>query len=75
MKLYHDCLPCLLRGAIDAVRRVTPDEAVREKVLRGVLGAAARADFRQPPPLMARTVHRLIREAAGSLVLMEESPS
>jgi len=66
VRLYHDCLPCLLRGAIDAVRRVTPDEAVREKVLRGVIDAAARADFRRPPSLMAQTVHRLIREAAGS---------
>ena len=66
MRLYHDCVPCLLRGAIDAIRRVTPDEGVREKVLRGALEAAAQADFRRPPPLMAQMVHRLIREAAGN---------
>ncbi len=65
MRTYHDCVPCLLRGTVDAVRRVTPDEDVRERVLRGVLEAAARMDFRRPPPAMAQAAHRLIREAIG----------
>jgi hypothetical protein len=66
MRTYLDCIPCLVRGTVDAVRRITSDEDICETVLRGVLELSARMDFSQPPPVMGQAVHRLIRKATGN---------
>jgi uncharacterized protein with ATP-grasp and redox domains len=66
VRTYFECLPCALRGTIDALRRVTFDEAVQERVLRGVLRAALDMDFRRPPPVMGQLIHRLIRDETGN---------
>jgi hypothetical protein len=47
MKTYYDCLPCLIRQAVEAVRMVTDDEAVQEKVIRQVLLETARIDLQK----------------------------
>lgn len=60
MKTYLDCVPCLLRSALDAVRLVTPDERVHEKVLREVLDAAGAMDLNISPPAMARRIQHTI---------------
>ncbi len=66
MRTYFDCIPCFLRQTLDALRRVTGDEAVQEKVLREVLRAAGEMDLRRSPPAMGQVIHRLIREATGN---------
>ena len=67
MKTYYDCLPCLIRQAVEAVRMVTDDEAVQEKVIRQVLLETARIDLQKTPPHMARIIHRHIKEALGNI--------
>ena len=62
MRTFFECIPCFLRQALDAVRHVTQDEAVHERVLRQVLRAAADMDLRRSPPVMGQQVHRLIRD-------------
>lgn len=66
MRTHLDCVACLVRGTVDAIRRVTADAAVQEEVLRKVLQAAAVMDFRRPPPVMGQVIHRVIREATGN---------
>ena len=66
MRTYFDCIPCFLRQTLDALRRVTADEAVQEKVLREVLRATGQMDLGQSPPAMGQVIHRLIREATGN---------
>jgi len=66
VRTYFDCIPCFLRQTLDALRRVTGDEAVQEKVLRSVLRAAGEMDLGQSPPAMGQVIHRLIREATGN---------
>ena len=65
MRTYFDCIPCAIRQVIDAVRMITPDETVHEKVLREVLALWRDADMRQSPPALAQKVHRIVRRITG----------
>jgi hypothetical protein len=60
-----DCLPCIFRQTLDAVRRVSGDPAVCERVVREVAGWVCDADLRQPPPVMAQRLHRFLRGLTG----------
>ena len=62
MNTFLDCIPCLIRQSLAAVRLVTPDERIHERMLREVLQAASRMDLCQPPAAMSQVVHRRIRE-------------
>ncbi len=63
MKTYLDCMVCFVRQSLEAVRQLTPDEGVHERVMREVLTEAARVDLTVPPPVMGQTIHRVIRKA------------
>lgn len=65
MKTYLDCIPCIIRQALDSARLVTDDEQIHEQILREVLEATARMDLEQSPPVMAQTIHRRLRELRG----------
>jgi hypothetical protein len=65
VKLYFDCIPCLLRQTLDATRSVTDDSAVQEKMLRDVLLMCAEADLSGSAPLLASRIHRRLREITG----------
>jgi hypothetical protein len=65
MKTFLDCLPCLVRQALDSVRLVTDDETVHEELLRTVLRAISEMDLNQSPPTMGQRIHRLIRGLTG----------
>ena len=66
MRTYFDCIPCLCRQAIDALRLVTDDEALHERVLREVLRIASQMDLRKTPAEMGGVIHRMIRQATGN---------
>jgi uncharacterized protein with ATP-grasp and redox domains len=65
MKTYFDCIPCFVRQALDAVRRVTADEVIQEQVLREALHVASEMDLRQSPPAMAQRIHHTIHRLTG----------
>jgi hypothetical protein len=52
MKTAHDCIPCLIRQTLNAVRPATPDEKVHISVLREALQAVSTMDLDFCPPLM-----------------------
>jgi hypothetical protein len=54
-----------MRQALEAVRFVTDDEAVQERVLRETLCRVSAMDFELSPPEMGYEIHRLIREYTG----------
>lgn len=66
MQTTHDCIPCFVRQALDAVRFATPDEKIHEEVLRKVLLLAANLDLKQSPPVMGQKIHRLVRQLSGN---------
>jgi hypothetical protein len=66
VRTYLDCIPCFTRQTLDAVRRVTDDPSIQERVLRLVLREAIGMDLSLPPPAMGQRIHRMIREAIGN---------
>jgi len=66
MKTCFDCMPCFVRQALDAARLATSDEKIHEQVLRGVLDAAGRMNLDQSPPMMGRTIHRIVKKLSGN---------
>jgi len=62
MRTYFDCIPCMIRQSLDAVRLITEDESIHEQVLREVLRMTSMADLHQTPPEMGQKIHRLIRQ-------------
>ena len=73
MKVYLDCIPCIVRHALDAARRMTTDEAIHRRMLHEALLAAAEMDPSLSPPAMAQWVHRRLREQTGETDVYRES--
>jgi len=44
MRLYLDCIPCYLRQALEAIRMVSENKALHEKVMRESIKAAGKFD-------------------------------
>ncbi len=65
MKTSLDCIPCLLRQALDAARLISTNPSVHEEILRDVLNWTGEMDLNQSPPAMAQRIHRRLREIAG----------
>ena len=62
MRTYDDCVLCLIRQSLDAVRLVTDDSIIRTQVVQNVLQLLGSADLHETPPFMAQKIHRLIRQ-------------
>lgn len=62
MKANLDCIPCFQRQALQAVRFITEDQKIQERVLRKVIKALEKADWKQTPPQIARIVHQIVKE-------------
>ncbi len=61
-----DCMPCLTRQALEALRCVGTAEAAQREVMRHVLRAlASEVDLDATPPEIAQRVHRLVRRLTG----------
>ncbi len=65
MKTSLDCIPCLVRQAIETLRIASPDIDVHERVLRCIPKIIADADYSQSPPFIAQWFHRHLREITG----------
>ncbi|MDP8220317.1 MAG: ARMT1-like domain-containing protein [Candidatus Stygibacter frigidus] len=62
MKTFHDCIPCLMRQTIQAVKQISDDEQLIERVLRSALFLASKMDYSKTPALIGREIHALIRK-------------
>ncbi len=65
MKTYLDCIPCILRQALESARYVSSDPGLHEQMLRYAMRAVMDQDLAQPPPVIGRMVHRRLRELSG----------
>jgi len=66
MKTFFDCIPCLVDQTLRAVRKITDDEAIHEKVLRKVLRLVSDINLNESPPLMAQQIYRVVRDITGN---------
>jgi len=65
MKVYLDCLPCFLRQALAAARRVTADEWKQREVVDEVASAIPSFPLDATPIDLGREVYRIVRETTG----------
>jgi uncharacterized protein with ATP-grasp and redox domains len=65
MKLNLDCIPCFQRQALQAVRFISDDEELQEKVLREVTKNLLESDWNLTPPELAHKVHRIVRSVTN----------
>jgi uncharacterized protein with ATP-grasp and redox domains len=61
MKLNLDCIPCFQRQALQAVRFISDDEKLQERVLREVAKKLLESNWDSTPPELAHQVHSVVR--------------
>ncbi|MBN1244129.1 DUF89 family protein [Candidatus Bathyarchaeota archaeon] len=61
MKLNLDCIPCFQRQALQAVRFISDDEALHQKVLKEVAKKLLESNWDSTPPELAHEVHRIVK--------------
>jgi len=61
MKINLDCVLCFQRQALQAVRFISDNEQVHEKVLRDVMKKLLDLNWDASPPEMAHEVHKIVR--------------
>lgn len=62
MKLALDCIPCFQRQALQASRFSAASEELQGRVVREVMSLLLTLDWSTTPPLIARQVHRIVRD-------------
>jgi uncharacterized protein with ATP-grasp and redox domains len=65
MKLNLDCIPCFQRQALQAVRFISDDEELHDKVLREVTKKLLESDWNLTPPELAHEVHRIVKSVTN----------
>ncbi len=61
-----ECIPCLIRQAIDASGFSSSDYEFQERVLREILKKLSETEFSLTPPEIAADIHRRLRELSGN---------
>jgi uncharacterized protein with ATP-grasp and redox domains len=61
MKLNLDCIPCFQRQALQAVRFISKDEELHQKVLREVTKKLLESNWDSTPPELAHEVHKIVK--------------
>jgi uncharacterized protein with ATP-grasp and redox domains len=61
MKLNLDCIPCFQRQTLQAVRFISNDEELHQKVLREVTKKLLESNWDSTPPELAHAVHKIVK--------------
>jgi damage-control phosphatase, subfamily I len=61
VKLNLDCIPCFQRQALQAVRFISKDEELHQKVLREVTKKLLESNWDSTPPELAHEVHQIVK--------------
>ena len=67
MKIFHHCLPCFARQAVEAAEMSTDDPELQEKIIRAALKKASEIPFDKSPPHMGKEIHRIIKSLLGDV--------
>lgn len=65
MRSSLECIPCLMRQALEASGYTVNDEVRRESVMRLLMRELSLMDFSLPPPVAAQGFHRILRRETG----------
>jgi uncharacterized protein with ATP-grasp and redox domains len=65
MKASFDCIPCIVKQTIDAVRIGVKDEKMQRDAINNTLKYLQEADLELSPPELGKDIYRIIRETTG----------
>lgn len=65
MKIFLDCLPCLLRQALEAAKMATKDEKIHEKVMQDTISILNNFEKYPNSPMLAKKVHDSVKKYTG----------
>ena len=65
MKASFDCIPCMVKQTIDAVRIGVDDEKMQREAINNTLKYLQEADLELSPPELGKNIYRIIRETTG----------
>lgn len=65
MQLFLDCLPCLLRQALEAARIASTDEATQAQIMDEALPVLTRHETFATAPELAQAIHEIVQRHAG----------
>lgn len=65
MKIALDCFPCIMRQVVDCSQSLSQNPEERIEIARQLLSVFAQIDPQLPAPVIARLIHRKIREISG----------
>ncbi|MCK4989663.1 MAG: DUF89 family protein, partial [Bacteroidales bacterium] len=63
MKTQFECIPCILNSYLKLVETSVIPEPQQEVILRQLLQYLSTVDYNQSPPMLGRTLQRMIRES------------
>lgn len=67
MELFFDCLPCLLKQALDAARMTSDDTQVQENIMNDSIQILSNYKEYRNSPDLARAIHKTIKVHTGNL--------
>lgn len=67
MRVYPECIPCFLRQALEAARRVTENKKEQREVLSEVAALIPNLPMDATPVDMGRQIHRTVNAVIGSV--------
>jgi uncharacterized protein with ATP-grasp and redox domains len=62
MNISLDCIPCIVNSFLRLLQSGILPDAEKEPAMRRLLDFLSTADYRQSPPALGRTMHRMIRD-------------
>jgi hypothetical protein len=65
MKTKLECIPCLQRQVVEAIRMATDEESEQERALREVMRALERMDWKENQLSIAKKVNGIVLQEFG----------
>ena len=65
MRLYLDCIPCIIRQSIDITKRVIDDDNEQYRIIESILQIISHNVNKLSPPEMTQVIHRSLRKWSG----------
>ncbi|MFA9465722.1 MAG: DUF89 domain-containing protein [Velocimicrobium sp.] len=65
MELFFDCLPCMLKQALEAARKTTNDVQIHDKIVYETINLMTNYKKYRNSPDIAREIHRIVKEQTG----------
>ena len=61
-----ECIPCFIRQAVSAIKKVSDDPSFQEKALRETLTMISQLDYKQSPPASVQKINSFLKKFAGT---------